>query len=249
MLQHLEYIDAYFQAPVKEEMATEFSELIQKDEFFAQQVAFYLSSMSALREHNTETVKMRFRELYENTKMQVADRLAPRKTPATQLRVYLAAACAIGLIILSVFVFTEKSSPRQIASTYINTELSKLGVPMGTTEDSLELGKQLHDDGKYEEALTIFESIRKSDPNNVLASEYAGVAALQLNDYNTALRYFIELSHSEGLISNPGNFYSAITLMKRDLPGDKERAKELLELVVKEKSAHSEIAESWLKNW
>ena len=52
-----------------------------------------------------------------------------------------------------------------------------------------------------------------------------------------------------GLFSNPGKFYHALTLMKRNLPGDKDKSYQLLNDVVTNNLAEKNEAEKWLKKW
>ena len=51
------------------------------------------------------------------------------------------------------------------------------------------------------------------------------------------------------MLSNPGLFYKAVTLLKRNKEGDVKQAKELLEQVVKEHLDNSKEAAEWLKKF
>lgn len=103
-----------------------------------------------------------------------------------------------------------------------------LGVTMGS-QDSLETGLSLYNSGKLAEALTMFETLAKnSTANNTNAKKYAGIVSLRLQNYDKALAYFSMLEAETSLYSNPGKFYKAVTLLKRNKNGDKEAAKSLL---------------------
>ena len=52
----------------------------------------------------------------------------------------------------------------------------------------------------------------------------------------------------KGYFDNPGEFYQALTLMKRNLPGDKQKAKILLQEVVNKNLTDNETAQDWLKD-
>ena len=252
MSQSLEQIENYFQGTLNAVEAREFEKAIQNDPDFAKEVAFYMSSVGSVKDQLNAEKKIRFRQVYDSSKMIVADQLAPSKTKSAVIRQiwkYAVAAAVFSAVLVSGYLYTTKTPPHELADQFITREFSNLGVSMGTVADSMEIGKRFNNDGKYAEALALFENISKQYPADVKAREYAGIAALQLKNYDKAIQYFNDLSSVQGLIANPGNFYTAITLMKRNQPGDNDQAKEILQNVVKNKEAYSEIAEAWLKNW
>ena len=118
---------------------------------------------------------------------------------------------------------------------------------MSSTQDEMQKGLNLYNEGKYEEALQQFDNILKTDPSSPDAKKYAGIAALQLKKYDKALDYFTRLEKQPGLFSNPGLFYHALTLLKRNLPGDKQQARRLLEQVVQNNLEGKDTAQEWLK--
>jgi tetratricopeptide (TPR) repeat protein len=252
MSQSLEQIENYFQGTLNAIEAREFEKAIQNDPDFAKEVAYYISSVGTVKDQLNAEKKIRFRQVYESSKMAVADQLAPSKSKGAVIRQiwkYAVAAAVISAVLVSGYLYTKSPTPQQMADTYISTELTNLGVSMSSVADSIEIGKRLNNDGKWEEALLMFEHILSSNPKNIKALEYAGSAALLTKNFDKALKYYGELSDVPGLISNPGQFYTALTLMKRDQPGDQAKAKEILQGVVRNNLAHREIAESWLKNW
>jgi hypothetical protein len=71
---------------------------------------------------------------------------------------------------------------------------------------------------------------------------------LRLGEYDKAISYFSQLGAYK-LYRNPGKFYQAVTLMKRNQPGDKERARDFLQEVVDNELEGSLVAEQWLRKW
>jgi len=248
MVQHLEQIDNYFQGSMNPDQANAFERLIHDDPAFAQQVAFYLGSVGTLKDQLIADKKVRFREIYDESKMQMVDRLATKPAPVRTFWKYAAAAVIFSAVLVSGYFYTQQPSPAQMADEYIKTSMVNLGAKMNGAADSIEIGKNLNKNQNYAEALVIFENILAGNPTHIEAQEYAGVAALHLNDYDKSLKYFGSLSNIHGLVTNPGTFYMAVTLMKRNLPGDLVKAKALLQNVVKEKLAGHETAAAWLKN-
>jgi len=267
MSQKLEYIDSYFQGELNAAEASEFEQSIANDADFAGEVAFYLSSVAVVKGAMATEKKKHFQQLYNESKIGVAgslptaqneeESIAPasegwfKRTSTPSIRniwKYTAAAVVVGIVSFAIYFATSTPSPNQMATEYITTELTDLGSLMGTA-DSMEVGKQYNNDGRFHDALLTFESILSREASNVKAMELAGIAALQLKNYDKALQYFEKLADQEGLRINSGKFYTALTLMKRNQPGDNQRAKETLQMVVRNNLAHSEIAAAWLKNW
>ena len=268
MSQQLEYISSYFEGDLTAAEASEFEHTILNDPQFADDVAFYLAAVSVVKEANNNQKKERFRHLYNETKMGIAsDEIAdPSNVTATAIRdlendsrhspvvhvrrlwKYVAAAIVIGIVSTTVYIVASGPSPSQMADKYISEELANLGALMGTG-DSVDIGKRLNDAGNFAGALHIFEEIISREPGHLQALEYAGITALELGSYEKALRYFGELASIESRISNPGKFYMALTLMKRNQPGDKHKAKEFLQSVIQNNLGHREEAQTWLRNW
>ena len=74
-----------------------------------------------------------------------------------------------------------------------------------------------------------------------------GLAYMQKEEYDSALQQFDELSNMKGLFSNSGDFLKAVALMGRNKPGDRDKAKMLLQKVLSEKEEGSEKAAEWEK--
>ena len=80
------------------------------------------------------------------------------------------------------------------------------------------------------------------------AKKYAGIVSLRLKDYDKAINYFSLLENYTNLYANPGKFFHAIALLKRNKPGDKEQAKALMEQVVQNNLDGKEDAQKLLNN-
>jgi tetratricopeptide (TPR) repeat protein len=240
----LEFIDNYFKGQLLPEQIWLFEKRIIEDTSFAEEVSFYLTTMKVARDQLAEDKKKRFREIYDqgysNGKIKPVFRIR------RYLGRYAAAAAVIAALAVGWYVFSPSPTSRELADQYIEQKLNTLGVKMTTTEDRLQTGKRLYDEGKIREALQQFEIIVGSDPSNSYAKQFAGVACLRLEQYDKALEYFMQLESHKNLYSNPAIFYQALTLMKRNLPGDKRRAKLLLQQVVEKNLERKSDAQALL---
>jgi tetratricopeptide (TPR) repeat protein len=137
-----------------------------------------------------------------------------------------------------------------MADKYIKDSFQTLRVKMGTSQDSLQNAVQLYNEGQLTSSAEIFEDIAQRDSSNTKAITNAGIAYLRLGNYDKALVYFQQLEKYTSLYINPGKFLHALTLLKRNQPGDKQQARQLLQQVVDNDLEEKETAKQWLdKKW
>jgi len=249
MTQEFEYIDDYFKGLLSNEEMKIFEQKLIDEPGFAEDVAFYLSALGTARDLVHEEKRSRFREL----------QVRPADTANVVIKMwlpYIAAAVLIGVVVLVSFFYFNNASPaklpHQLAHQYIEKEFATLGVTMSSSSDSLQHGIKLYNEGKpeqLEQAMKMYERLIQNDSTNNQAIKYAGIVSLRLKQYDKALTYFQTLANIPGLFSNPGKFYSAITLLERNDPDDFPKAKKLLQEVVRDNLEGREIAGNWLKKW
>jgi tetratricopeptide (TPR) repeat protein len=247
MQDNLEYIDAYFEGSLNPEETKKFEQRIAEEKDFAEEVAFYLSAKQVSKEEANRQKKEWFRQLLTgNEPLAVKKPAVVRKMQVYRLA---AAAAIIGVIFLSWYFFLQKpTGPDQLADNYITANLQALSVTLGPGEDSIQHGLDLYNKGELGSSLNLFETVIQHDTSNFTAKKYAGIVYLRLANYDKALEYFNQLGHYS-LYSNPAKFYQALTLMKRNAPGDKQQARQLLQQVVQDHLEGEETARQWLKKW
>ncbi len=242
-MENLEFIENYFRGTNDDAQKKLFEKMIIEDPSFAEEVAFYISANGMMQQQVREEKKQRFREIYNDEKV------ISIKQPVRNVWRYMAAASVIIAVVLVAWLFTgNRNSPQQLANDYIQQNFKTASVTMGNA-DSIQLGLKLFNSDKLTEALAIFETLLKSNPKNSEAKKYAGIISLRLNNYDKALEYFTMLESDTGLYSNPGKFYKAITLLRRNKDGDKDAAKLLLERVRDENLEGRNEAMQWLNNF
>jgi len=229
-MESLEYIDAYFGGEFPPEEASRFEKRIQEDPGFADEVAYYLGALSAAREANRTERKKRFRELYKEGAGKGRTATVRRMGSRKWLTV-AAAAAVLGMIVLAWLLYMRPADPARLAERYIQQNLASLPVKMGRT-DRLQKGIDLYNSGKFTEALRQYEGLLRSDSLDLTALNYAGIVSLRIENYDKALDYFIKLQHHTDPRVNPGLFYEALTLLRRNYAGDSDHAKQLLRQIV-----------------
>ncbi len=246
MTDNLEYIDNYFKKELTPEQSGQFEQRITDDPAFAEEVAFYLGTKETLEAQLAAEKKERFRTIYNNRETPVV-----RMNPVRKLWPYVAAV-AVTIVLVARFVFFNIAvSPVKLADEYMRDNFQNLGVPMGSDNDLLSRAKNLFNEGKLDEALITLEPLVQNESSNYEALEIAGIAALRLEQYDKALSYFQRLENfPRKLSSNPGKFYHALVLIKRNQPGDSKIARQLLQQVVDEDLKGKKTAKKWLeKKW
>lgn len=254
MSKSLEYIEAYFENKLSIQEKQIFEDRCIQDTNFAGEVAFYISSRKAIRQKLLEQKRNQWsvdetvpaiNEL--NTKITLPSGLAPVKRMVLRKWLpYVAAACL--LLAVATYSFYSQETTHQLAREYVKT-LTHIDQNMGSA-DSLQQGINAYNKREYDVALPIFQNIYQAYPDHSDAKKYIGLVYLMKEDYDKALIHFDELSQRKDLVSNPGVFLKAITLLERNKQGDKEAAKTLLQQVVQSNGlAHKKEATEWLKKW
>lgn len=242
-METIEYIDSYFKQTMSEDERKAFEKRCEGDNAFAQDVAFYITAHQSLREELLQQKQFAWKAKETEEDLPFIHSL--KKSFAGRWITYAAAACLV--LAASVYFFEANTSSKKLAENYIKTTYSTLGQTMDASHDSIQVGIAAYNDKKYDKALQLFTGVEKSDPLNSDAKKYAGLAYMQKEEYDSALQQFDELSNMRGLFSNPGDFLKAVALMKRNEPGDKDKAKKLLLKVQNEKEEGSEKAAEWQK--
>lgn len=243
-MKHLEYIDEYFKGADSASQSRQFEQKLLDDPSFAEEVAFYLTTQRLLQQEARTEKIAHFRKLYQQ------QRTAPLHVMKPQSRIwrYVAAAAVIIGLIFTVTLLLPVSK-QQLADRYIRQELSNMDVSMSAAIDSIERIRDLYNKGKFSDARSLAETLISHNAGNRQALTFAGLSNLRLQQYDQALNWFKQLAAYKNDYTNRGIFYQALTLIKRNQPGDLPLAKKLLQQVVDEDLAEKATAEKWLKSW
>jgi tetratricopeptide (TPR) repeat protein len=237
----LEYIDSYFGGEFSPGEAGRFEKRIQDDPVFANEVALYLGTLAASRETRVQQQKARFGQLYRDRSGQ-----APvRKMPLRQWASAVAAAVILAIIAWIWLLLAKPANPTQLAQGYIHQNLEVLPAKMGGA-DPVQTGIDLYNKGRFADALQQFNTILQTDSLHPTALLNAGIVSLRMENYDKALESFLKLEKHTDPHVNPALFYEALTLMKRNHPGDSGHAKQLLTRIVRQDGNRKEDAQQLL---
>ncbi|MDF7819745.1 hypothetical protein P1X15_19145 [Runella sp. MFBS21] len=227
----LELIDNYYNNQLSDEAKTVFEKSLQEDPHFASEVAFYVQAKQAAQK------EARQRRLAELTA------LGQQQTLGRARQVYYGWAVAASILLalgISWYVWlgVEPTRSRRSIATeewateYISQNLVTLPITMGDIkQDSLKLGINAYNNSELATAKAIWENLYQKDKNNPELEKLLGIVCLRSGDYDQAISYFHRLGARTDLVSNPGKFYEAIALLKKQTPLDKIKAESLLKEV------------------
>lgn len=254
MSESLEYIEAYFEQKLSLKEKQIFEDRCIRDVEFAGEVAFYISSREAVRQKLLERKINQWSVDENNTfvdKPGVNTKLPSGTAPVKRMAFrkwlpYVAAACL--LLAVATYSFYSRDNLHQLAADHVKS-LTHVYQNMGVA-DNFQQGIFEYNERNYDKALVLLKDVYRANPDNSDAKKYIGQAYLLKKDYDQALVHFDELSRRKDLITNPGVFLKAVTLLERNKQGDKEAAKALLEQVAHGNGlAHKKEATEWLKKW
>jgi tetratricopeptide (TPR) repeat protein len=171
--------------------------------------------------------------------------------PMRQARFYRTIASVAAILVVAVavyFVGFRKDSVSQLADRYVQDQMAYISPTMGGGADSIQLGIKAYNEKRYAEAEKIFAEVAGRDPGNIKAMENLGRTYLREQEYDKAIDVFQDLSRVS-LLDNPAFFLQSVALLERNKPGDKERAKSLLKIVIANNYEGAEQATEWLDRW
>jgi tetratricopeptide (TPR) repeat protein len=248
VMDNLEYIDAYFQNSLSDEEKKEFEKKCVEKKSFAEEVAFYVSARHLLKAELVKT-KQQAWEQGEVIGETIVEEREPIRIERNRSRFrwlkYVAAACIV--LAIATYIFERPVNPQQMAETYLEENYSMLPQKMGI-EDKFSAAKEAYGNKDYATALAIFQAVLSEQPDNAEAVKYVGIVSLRMDKYDKALEAFDRLSRMD-LRANSGLFLKAVTLLKRNEPGDKEQAKQILQTVVDQQAGESKVAKEWLEKF
>ena len=245
MSETLEYIDRYFSGELSLPEKKDFENRCESDPVFAEDVAFYIQVRAGLKTEIYNEKTKQFAEQYKE--LSTAEPKASKGIVRKMMPAFAAAVAACLVIFIGWQFFFKQDSSQQLAEQYINKNLTVLSVPMGSTKDSIDLAVTAYNHKDYTQAKTILETVTSNSPNNSEAVKYLGIVYLVTGNYDQAIIQFETLSKNAQLFANPGLFYEAVSLMKRDKAGDKKNAKQILNEVIRQDLPGRKEAEAWVR--
>lgn len=123
-------------------------------------------------------------------------------------------------------VFARNYQPQQEVQRAKNiiATLESYGLAGAPTDsDSLRQALQLYEDGKYEDALALLNSLRQSHPENDTVQYYLGVIYMSRGLYAKAIELLLPLSESASALKNDALWNLGLCYLKTESGLDEAR--------------------------
>ncbi|GAB3901932.1 hypothetical protein GCM10028803_27510 [Larkinella knui] len=230
-MKELEWIDDYFSGRLSPVDRQHFEASLLKNTPFAQTVAFYLLARQVARKETRRNIKP----------------LPVRRLPGWV--VGAVAASLVFLLGLSWYFWLRPTPPSatELVEHYLTGNYYHLPTTLDGRKDSLTTGAHYVNEGRWQEAKAVFESILERQPDHPDALKLAGLVSLRLGQYDQAIDRFHRLGQQSDLYANPGIFLEALAYLKRGQPMDKNRAENLLRTVIQDNLEGKDEAEQLVK--
>jgi len=245
MSEYFEFIDDYFQKQLDSSEKQAFEKRCVTNEVFAADVALYISSHAALRELLLEEKKQEW-SAYNDEQRLLSTQAPLRSINFRKWLPYAAAACLVAALLI--YPIFSKDAPEKLAAKYSSGQLAIIGQTMAASRDTLQSGIAAYNKRDYKEAMVLFQGYYSAHPDDTYALQYIGRTHLMTGEYDQAIQTFERLA-TEKLQSNPGVFLQGTALLLRNQPGDKTKARALLQQVADEGLDGDKEATAWLENW
>lgn len=225
-MSNLDRIEQYYNNTLSEPERRAFEDELKTNPVLVAEVTFWVQARAAAQAEARTRRKAEFAELRQSL----------TKTKQRSLYYTYAAVASVVLMLgigswwlyKSQITNYKSQINKEWAASYIEKNFTTLSTQMGSDADSLQIGITLYNSGKLEKAQAVFSQLLSRDSLNVEAQKYAGIVALRRQDYDQAIKHFHRLGTRTDLVANPGKFYEALALLRRDLPLDKLKAENLL---------------------
>ena len=167
-----------------------------------------------------------------------------KETSRNKRLYYYLAAASIVILLAFQFFSNQNISNQDLYYDYMNLNDLPSFTTRGDESNDLVKAQNLFENEKYQEALTIFQSIDGSPENKANLALYTGISQTELGEYDDAEQTFNSLINSGLLDAEKGNWYKALLFLKQNRLKD---TKKVLSTIVSDDLFNSDSAKALLK--
>ena len=191
-----------------------FAQRLRRDPEFAEQYALGQAMIQSLRDHHLKE------------EMRGWIRAADRRRRRQRWQYGLAAGLALLLLAAGGwYLGSTQPTPQSLYETYY-TVYPADPVLRGEPTVDYNQAMTLYREGRYREAIPLFEELQRIDDSDVWVALFLGNSHLNVDQTDDALRYFGQVAASDdAIIQQYGRWYLALTHLKR---GEQAAAQALL---------------------
>jgi tetratricopeptide (TPR) repeat protein len=151
--------------------------------------------------------------------------VAPAPIRVTWTRRLLAAAAAVALLAVAVWVFRGAEKPTYAG--YVQHAPLQL-IQRGAAENTAVAAENAFNAGRYAEALPLLQNLRNAQPDNQVLQLYEGICYLEMNRNAEAMVVFQAIANGNSALKGEGVWYLALSHWKN---GDITTCKQVLQQI------------------
>ena len=241
-----EQIELYFRGELSETERVEFEKSLSnntelKQEFDIHNELFFhfdkpdITNLKNINSEDLKIIKSYYKSKDSKKLKSVIERVNEnykRKESAKNRRIIYSVLSAAAIFIF-IIIFYKLSLPNSQDLFVIYYDKDDLPSITSRSEvNNLYEGQKLFEEGLYQESYQFFSEYSRKEKKAEIQI-YAGVSALQLNNYSDAIGYFDELINSESIDESMGLWFKSLTYIKM---GDIKKARSILNEIIEDKS-------------
>jgi hypothetical protein len=213
-MKEISKIESYLDGTMKDEEKAEFEKRIASDKKLASEVALHQEVNEAIKEEDVHQLRLKIRNIL-NLKKNYSTNL---QTRVTRFIKYPIAATIFILIGLSLWQLLLNKSSLEVYNMFYKpyqTDISTRSVKQ--LSDKIQLSYLLYQEGDYEASFEILKNYLVNNLNDQTAHFYFGMNALELQQYDLAIRELEVVAHDHSTpFSIHAQWYLAMTYLKTD---------------------------------
>lgn len=250
-------IDNYLKGLLSEKEEQAFRVRLSLDASFKEQFDLEYKLFNALNEDSWSYIERNSPEVdeYKNL-LEGDDMMALKKTLSEtneainsktssnrrNIFIYLAAASVVLFLGFQIF-FNQDMSNQELYDSYVGLDDLPSFVSRSDAPNSLSKAQELFEDGKFKDAISIFELEQNGNNNIAQILIYKGLAYTELGEFDEAQLTFDKLINSNLLDAEKGYWYKGLSYLKSD---QVEEAKTIFQKILAENLYNKSKAEELL---
>jgi tetratricopeptide (TPR) repeat protein len=201
-------ISKYLEGELNPIEARDFEDALAQDHELQEELDLYREVDEALSDTEVLDLRAQLNEIHEELSPQIEK--ITRKSSKRVLRYAVAASIAVVISLGTYSLFFKKVNDTKIVSQFYKPYDVTLVNRSANTELTAVMGEALYlyDNGKYKEAIVLFEQILASNPELMASHLYSGISYMELKEYTRAgVSFNTVIEQNDNLYIEQAEFY------------------------------------------
>ncbi len=225
-LNYQAFIDKFLNGEMEGEELQWFRGEMEVNPRLSEEVRLQQEVSEAIVDEDVMELRDQMSRLFDSDRRTIKEESGKRVSP-TVVKLAAASMIAVLMAIASLFHFYgHNDATEDLFSMHYETYDGVMNVRSGDAHvDEIMTGAIMkYENGKFEEAASMFEDVLKADPGNVASRFYAGISHMETERYQKASGMLTEvIDHNDNLFVENARWYLGLCYLKMENP---EKARE-----------------------